>query len=497
MNILLMGMPDVSPGYLPNLGRASNLSLQSLAGNLDKRHNVKIADLVLKRQKVKRAIMQALNKVRPDVIGLTAMTFQYDTAAKIASFIKDLSPGIKIALGGYHATLVYDEIAESKEGEYFDFIFRGESDLSFNEAINKLENGEDLGTVAGLSFKRNGKFIHNKKRELENLDRIKLPARNVKLWGGYNLVGIPFDTIEFSRGCLMSCNFCNIRSMYGKTFRTYDTQRVIKDIENARRSGTRLLFFTDDNITTDMERLEQLCDEIIRNRHHDMIYFTQASSMGIASSERVVEKMAQAGFRYVFLGIENASKENLKFLQKGNIVNHTEQAVRYLKKNGFLVGGGIIVGNPGDNRGRIKETYEFARRLSLDFAGIQFLVPYPKTEIREILLKDDLITNIDNYKTYNGSYSNIKTKYLTEKELNLFKQNLTRKYFKTRNLNALKALMKNKRMALKILKGRLIKMIFLYLISGIAWKIKKLYMNEERIFSHSIRKWERLNEFRL
>lgn len=497
MNILLMAMPDVSPGYMPSLAMTPNLALQSIAGNLDKRHNVKTADLVLKRKKVKHAIIEALKKTNPGVVGLSAMTFQYDTAVEIAAFIKDLDARIKIALGGYHATLLYEEIARSSDGEYFDLIFRGESDLSFNEAIDKLERGEDLQTVPGLSFKREGKFIHNKERGIEDLSRLKLPARDARLWGGYNVAGVPLGLIEFSRGCLMACNFCNIRSMYGKTFRAYDTQRVMKDIENAKKMGTRLLFFTDDNITTDIHRLGRLCDEIIKSGHDDMIYFTQASAMGIASSEQLVEKMARAGFKYVFLGIENASKDNLKTLKKGDIVSHSEQAVKYLKKNGFLVAGGIIIGSPDDDYQRIKETYQFADRLGVDFAGVQSLVPYPKTGIREELMAAGLITNIDNYKAYNGGLANVKTKYLSDRELSLIKYTFTKKYFKTRKLNALKALMKNRRQALKILKARILKILFTYLISHFHSKIKHLFLDEEQVFHRYIRGQENLNQFRI
>ena len=170
MNILLMSMPDVSPGYPANLVASPNLSLQSIAGNLDKRHNVKIADLVLKRKNVKNAIIESLNRTKPEIVGLSAMTFQYITSVKIAGFIKKLNPNIKIALGGYHATLLYKEITESRYSEYFDFIFRGEADLSFNETINNLEESRDLQTVSGLSGKSKPNPITRQKRQ--SLERL-------------------------------------------------------------------------------------------------------------------------------------------------------------------------------------------------------------------------------------------------------------------------------------------------------------------------------------
>ena len=320
MNILLLSMPDICTGYPTKVLMAPNLGLSSLAGNLNKKHNVKIADLVLHRNNIKEAVEESLEKTRPHLVGLSAMTFQYKTALKIAAFIKKSNPAIKTALGGYHASLMFREIADSRDASYFDFLFRGESDLSFNETVNILDDGGDLKAVDGLSFKRNGEFVHNGKRKLEDLNQIELPDRNVRLWNYFNVLKVPFDLIEFSRGCLMSCNFCNIRSMYGRSFRTYETNRVMRDIESAKKLGIKVLFFVDDNITIDVKKFEHLCDEIIKNGHDDLLYAVQASSVGIASSERLVNKMARAGFKLVFLGIENPSKQNLKNLNKGDII---------------------------------------------------------------------------------------------------------------------------------------------------------------------------------
>lgn len=496
MNILLMSMPDITSGYPNDLISAPNLALNSIAGNLDKKHNVKIADLVLKRKNVKKAVVEAIRKTKPDVVGLSAMTFQYNTAVSIAKFIKTRNPFIKTALGGYHATLMYKEIANSKNAEYFDFIFRGESDLSFNEAMNKLENEEDLKTVNGLSFKESGRFIHNKNRELEDLDRIKLPKRSARLWRGHHVLKVAFDVAEFSRGCLMSCDFCSIRNMYGKSFRIYDIQRVIRDIENVKRSGARMIFFADDNITLDVHKFEHLCEEIIKNGHDDLIYAVQVSSIGISSSETLVKKMAAAGFKYVVLGIENASNKNLKVLNKGDIVNKSKKAVKLLHKNRILVAGGFIIGNPDDNYESIEETYKFARDLAVDFAAIQFLVPYPKTPLRKKLLESDLLLNRDNYEQYNGGFCNIRTKYLNNEQLTSIKFKLKKKYFKSRKANVFRAIMKNKRLSLRLFKG-IIKMLPVFIGFMLYEKIKRFFLTEDQIFRKYLLGLSNLNKFNI
>jgi len=496
MNILLLSMPNITLSYSTSVINPSNLGLISLAGNLDKKHNVRVGDLVLKRKNVKKAVIEALERTDPDIVGLSAMTFQYHTALNIAKFIRKTRPNAKIALGGYHATLLSREIADSKDGEFFDLIFRGESELSFNEVIDCLEKGRSMESVKGVSFRNNGSFVHNEKRELEDLSRIKLPDRTVRLWNESNVMNLPFDMIESSRGCWMPCNFCNIRSMYGMSYRAYDVSRVMDDIEAAKRCGTRILFFTDDNITLKLDNLERLCDAIISNGHNDIIYAVQASSTGIASSEKLVEKMAKAGFLLVFLGIENASKKNLMDLNKGDILEKSKLAVKYLRKNGILISSGLIIGNPEDDCESIEENFRFAKDLKVNFYGVQFLVPYPKTEIRDILSDKGLLVHNESYHLYNGGTAIARTKYLDDKELKFIKFKLTRKYFKNRKINALKALVKHRTVYARIYVGAL-KLIPELLNFSLIKKIKKIFMREEYLFKEYLKKVKKLNQFNI
>ncbi len=496
MNILLMAMPDICMGYPTQMLTTPNLGLSSLAANLDDRHYVRIADLVLKRKNISQAVEQALNIVQPDLVGLSAMTFQYKTATKVAAFIKKRHPAVKIALGGYHATIMYEEIAENPDAAYFDFIFRGEADLSFNEAVDALEKGTDLGAVDGLSFKRNGKFIHNKKRELEDLARIKIPNRAVRLWNSFSVLKVPWDMIEFSRGCLMSCNFCNIRSMYGRSFRTYDIQRVMDDIAAAKMTGIKMLFFADDNITMDLKRLENLCDAIIKNGHDDLIYGVQASAIGIGSSQKLVEMMARAGFKQVFLGIENPSKKNLEKLHKGDIVKSSIRAVQHLKENGFIISGGFIIGTPEDSFQEIEDTFRFAHELGTDFPAVQILVPYPKTEIRQKLFAKGLITDPDHYERYDGGYPIVRTKYLSERELFSARYRLTKKYLKPRALSVFKVLLRYKTTSLPFIWGAT-RLIPTVVNSLIVENMKRLFLNEEQMIDQYMNKVLQLNQFNI
>lgn len=422
-----MSMPDCAPHFNAKRWKPPNLAISSIAGNIEG-HNVFIADLILRRERIPETVKDLIAKYRPDVVGLTAMSFQFSTARRIASLIKNLNKDIKIILGGYHATLMYDEISKSDESAPFDFLIRGEGDLCFDELLKAINGERSVNSVPGVSYRNYNGFTHNSPRPLEDLSKIKIPDRSKRIWKGYQYYGFTLDIVESSRGCIMPCNFCSMDKMYGKTFRRFSVERMLADISDAKQQGANFIIFSDDNFTLDIKGFESLCDAIVEAGHDDVRYIIQASSSGIASSDTLAEKMARAGFRIVFLGIENVSEENLRLMKKGNIIEKTKLAVKRLHEQNIMIVGGMIIGNPNDKEEDIARNYEFFVDLQIDFFADQILTPYPKTGMRDELLNAGLVTNIHDYSRYNCFWANIKTNYLGPEDIQFLRWKYNRKY---------------------------------------------------------------------
>ena len=430
MNILLIAMPDCAPYFEAKWMKTPSLALTSIAGNIDTHHNVHIADLILKRDNIKDIVPELIHTHNPDIVGLSAMSFQFETAKRIAALIKTINNHVKTILGGYHATVTYQELSAGSDSEPFDFLFRGEGDIGFNEFLSALEGERGLDSVNGLSYRQNRGFVHNPPRPLEDLRKIKIPDRSKRIWGGYHWYGATVEIIESSRGCTMPCNFCSIDKMYGSSFREFEIERVIADIKDAKKYGAHCFFFADDNFTLNVPRFEQLCDAIIEHELNDAWYIAQASSVGVAGSKTLVGKMAKAGFKVVFLGIENVSEENLKRMKKGNILKKTKTAIKRLHENDIMILGGIIIGNPDDKELDIAQNFEYCRDNNIDFVAFQILTPYPKTGSREELLKMGLVTNGNDFSKYNGYWANVKTYHLSSDELQFLRWKYSKEYSK-------------------------------------------------------------------
>ena len=420
MKVILISMPDVVPiiihetaFHLPNHGIAS------IGGNIDADHEVYLIDLIRKRRSIKKYLTSVMARLKPDLVGLSAMTWQYDTCIKIAHLLKVLRPEVKIVIGGYHATLMHEEIAASQESQWIDFMIRGEEEEACRRLVNGLDSGDDLAAIPSLSYKKDGGFVHNPRGENLDLNTIKLPIRdNRRLTWGYHILASKIELVETSRGCTRACNFCSMRHMYGRTFRTYPISRVLADIDDIYYNRkTRWLFITDDNIVLNPARVIELCDAIIARKYKGLNLVVQADCVTMATQEKMVAKMAEAGFRSVLLGIENGSVKNLQSAGKGNIVSSSKKAIDNCHRYGMMVIGGLIFGFAEDDEESIKENYEFFKAIGADASYCQILTPYPKTAMREQLLDQGLVTNQTDYKKYNGLWANVRTKHLDSAQL--------------------------------------------------------------------------------
>ncbi len=429
MRILLLSMPD-SFEHTPVLSmRMPNGALASLAGNVDAHHRVAIADLILVQRQVPQTIERLMREIDPDVVGLSVMTFQRRTALRIVRLIRSIKPSVRVVAGGYDPSLAPDAYEEPGSG--IDFLVRGEGELTFRELVRCLERGGNPDSIPGLSFRTAAnplRFCHAPARQVTGLENgeIQLPDRSGRALAGYTFLGRTIDVVESSRGCTYDCSFCSIIEMRGRNFHTFAFDRVLADIADARARGARVIFIVDDNITLNVARFEALCRTIVDAGLNDLTYLVQAMTSSIAAhGETLAPLMRRAGFRYVFLGIENVLDEDLAFLKAAaknaeraggrRVGNATLRAIQYLHREGMYVVGGIIVGNPDDTRESVEANLAFARQ-HVDWPYIQHPTPYPGTPMTTDFVARGLIVN-DRLEEYDGTTAVVRTKHLPADEV--------------------------------------------------------------------------------
>jgi radical SAM superfamily enzyme YgiQ (UPF0313 family) len=442
MNVLLLSMPDSFEHTATVTTRMPNGALASLAGNVDPHHRVAIADLILVARRVRQTVERLMREVDPDVVGLSVMTFQRGTARKIIALVRALKPDVTVVVGGYDPSLasaVYEDPAWG-----VDVIVRGEGDITFRELLRALDAGRDLASVAGLSYRDGATFVRTADRPVTSLtgQEVALPNRAARVLEGYTFIGRPIDVVETSRGCTYDCSFCSIIEMRGRNFHTWSIDRVLADIADARARGARAIFIVDDNITLNVSRFESLCRAIVAAGFHDIDYLVQAMTSSIAArGDTLAPLMRAAGFRYVFLGIENVLDEDLTFLKASaknarreggrSVGNATTTAIDVLHRHGMFVVGGLIVGNPSDTRESIEANLAFAR-AHVDWPYIQHPTPYPGTPMTRDFQERQLIVS-DDVDEYDGTTAVVRSDHLDAEEIEFMRWRAER-WMKLRHL---------------------------------------------------------------
>jgi anaerobic magnesium-protoporphyrin IX monomethyl ester cyclase len=444
MRVLLLSMPD-SFEHTPALTmRMPNGALAALAGNAGPGHHVAVADLILVQHRVVPTIERLMREHDPDVVGLSVMTFQRRTALRLIATIRAIKPGVTIVAGGYDPSLAADMYEAPSSG--VDYVVHGEGELTFRALLRALSRTEPVEGIPGLSFRPAGLpgFARTAPRPVTRLEDggLELPDRASRVLSGYTFLGRPIDIVETSRGCTYDCSFCSIIEMRGRNFHTFDFTRVLADIADARSRGARAIFLVDDNITLNVARFEGLCRAIVEAGLNDIHYIVQAMTSSIAShGATLAPLMRQAGFQYVFLGIENVLDEDLAFLRASaknaereggrRVGNATIRAIEVLHRAGLCVVGGIIVGNPDDTRESIDANLAFARRY-VDWPYIQHPTPYPGTPMTEDFRSRGLIVN-ERVEEYDGTTAVVRTAHLEADEIEFLRWRAER-WMKVRHL---------------------------------------------------------------
>ena len=446
MRVLLLSMPD-SFEHTPALTmRMPNGALASLAGNVGAGHTVSIADLILVQDRVGPTVERLVRTLDPDLVGLSVMTFQRRTALRLTTLIRSLKPQVTVVAGGYDPSLAPEAYDSPASG--IDFIVRGEGELTFSRLLRALSEHEPVDRIEGLSFRTapDRGFTHGAPRTVTRLDsgELNLPNRAARVLGGYTFLGRPIDIVETSRGCTYDCSFCSIIEMRGRNFHAFDFTRVLADIADARARGARAIFLVDDNITLNVARFEALCAAIVDAGLNDIHYIVQAMTSSIANhGDTLAPLMRRAGFRYVFLGIENVLDDDLAFLRASaknakreggrRTGNATLEAIQKLHAEDLAVVGGIIVGNPDDTRESIEANLQFAQR-HVDWPYIQHPTPYPGTPMTRDFRERNLIVN-ERVEEYDGTTAVVKTAHLDADEIEFLRWRAER-WMKLRHLPA-------------------------------------------------------------
>jgi radical SAM superfamily enzyme YgiQ (UPF0313 family) len=327
---------------------------------------------------------EILGKFITSEIDLLCISVQWGTQFKrICDYISQLPPDVCTIVGGYKATQEVEEMFERCPN--IDMIVRGEGE----EIIKQIVTGVPYKDILGLSYRKDGKVVHNEIHPLPDVATISFPDRSLRrqdhYWvqHGTRLSSVTFDTILTTRGCPFKCKFCTFSLNPLGQKRSYTERPLESVIEELKQIKADFVLFSDDNFFTNPKRSEKLCDLIIENNIKKT--FAVQARIDMAKHPRILDKAWKAGFRIFLIGVESPHDRILKNLSKGITRQQIRDAFAVLEQYDFFLHGYFIYGNIGETEEEMLYIPKFAREIKLDSITFQKLRVEKFSPLKEIV----------------------------------------------------------------------------------------------------------------
>ncbi len=287
-----------------------------------------------------------------DLVAISVETYTARRAYQIASEYR--ARGVTVVMGGYHATLCPDEVQR-----YADAVVVGEAEAVFPELIDDARHGT----------------LKQRYRALVRPDPGSVtPDRSIFRGKRY----LPIRLIEFARGCRFRCEFCAVQAFHDATQTHRRIDQVIEELQRVRRPG-QLVFFIDDNITSDLATAKELMRALIPLK----IRWVSQSSINVAFDDEALALMKRSGCQGVLVGFESLNEQTLKQMRKGFNAAHggAPAALANFHRHKLRIYGTFIFGYDQDTDATFDQTIAFAQEHGLFIAAFNHITPFPGTPL--------------------------------------------------------------------------------------------------------------------
>jgi radical SAM superfamily enzyme YgiQ (UPF0313 family) len=339
----------------------ANGALVSVAALVPSEHEVVLID-----ENIERIDFNRLRRF--DVIGVTGMVVQAGRMLEILRKLREL-PAV-IAVGGPLVT-----VSEATFTRLCHVRFIGEAEETWPMFLNALAAGMPTAT-------------RYEQEQKTDMTRVPVPRFDLLPRGVYGTA-----PVQFSRGCPFLCEFCDIITIFGRRPRVKRPEQILAELDAVLAQGFRGCFLVDDNFIGNKVEAKRLLPRIIewQQQHGFPLQFVTEASINLANDRELIDLMAQANFRNVFVGIETPREASLEETRKHQNV-HGDSLLAKLERiraSGLGVSGGFIVGFDNDDERIFDEQFEFIQASGIATLSISLLTPLPTTPLYDRLLAEN------------------------------------------------------------------------------------------------------------
>ena len=364
-------------------------------------------------------------------VGITMMTCQACVAYEIAKFIETEDSSIVIVSGGIHPTILPEESLKNS----IDIVYRDEAESSFVETLPHILKTpfdyERLREIQGITFACGDEVISTGDAErVQDLDSLPLPA--------YHLFAFPeryvtqflykkgYSTnLITSRGCTGHCVFCS-KHYQGVHFQS--AENVVEQFIFLRdKYNISQIFVQDDFFSYDLERVEKICDLLIKNKVD--VPWVCSNTRADSISYELFRKMKESGCISVAFGVESGNEMVRKKIGKNLKTEDIFNAVKLAKRAGLLTSAFYIFGHHCETWEDALDTIEFAKNLNTDTVTFSVNCPFPGAPLYKMLIKKGVSLPEDwgRYRTWGEPL--FETEFLSKQQIVKLQKMAYRQYY--------------------------------------------------------------------
>ena len=369
-----------------------------------KGYDLQVIDAVNTGKELDYVLNRAV-KFRPDMVimGVSSSCFRYERD-EVAKRLKQKIKGVKIIAVGDMITEMPNELLP-----WFDIAIMGE----IEQSIVQICEGRRYEEIPSIIWKE-GKKVRKSSGGKQfissaELEKIPFPDWSLFPYNSYSyypmLQKSPVALIQASRGCPYGCGYCPYPANQGRQWRSRSAENVFREMkQDVERFGFKGIFFRDPLFTADQDRVERLCDLIIKSGLK--VKFVFETRPELLTNPGLIRKLANAGCKTINFGVEDIHPEILKNISRLPLpTDQILNTIHECEKNNIRTTCFFVLGLPGSTKKTMDETIRFSRQLFSSQTEYKVATPFPGTLLYDMAKKNKWITKegFDNLGGYSAS----------------------------------------------------------------------------------------------
>ncbi len=361
-------------------------------------HQVQTLDLMFEQDPL-CTLSSVIDRIQPDVVGLSLRNIDNNDMQHPAVFYKDLTLLIDTIRRKTYATVVLGGAAVGVMPEALlrftgaDWAILGDGEIVFPKLLEMLSKDEVPKDIPGVAWIDDTGFRINTGYS----DRF---SGNSLLPDFHRWINVPSYLSRFSTvpvqtklGCHFKCIYCTYRKIEGNYYRLCDTHTIAEVIMDLAKRGMRDIEFVDNVFNSPYDHAMALCDTIAKLRTNIRLQTVELNPLFV--DDKLVGTMEKAGFVGIGITVESAADPVLERLKKGFTARDVYKASEVIQHHKIPCLWIFMFGGPGETEETVQKTLRFAERrisqrdVALFMIGIRI---YPGTELENIARTEGILT---------------------------------------------------------------------------------------------------------